>query len=132
MSVVAKWLDRIKMSLGTEVGLGPGNIVLDADPAPPLQRAQPHPQFLAHVCCGQTAEWTKMPLGTKVGLGPGHIVLHLNPGPRGKGGHPNFQPMSIVASRSSISATVEHLLCAALCSYVMLFYFKMSRHACGC
>ena len=32
---------RIKMPLGLEVGLGPGNIVLDADPAPPLQGAQP-------------------------------------------------------------------------------------------
>jgi len=41
----------IKMPLGTMVGLGPGNIVLDADPAP-LQGAQ-LPQILSHVCCGQ-------------------------------------------------------------------------------
>ena len=34
----------IKMPLGTKVGLGPGNIVLDADSAPPLPRAQP-PNF---------------------------------------------------------------------------------------
>jgi len=33
-----------------------------------------HPQFLANVCCGQTAGWIKMPLGTEVDLGPGHIV----------------------------------------------------------
>jgi len=26
---------RIKMRLGTEVGLGPGDVVLDGDPAPP-------------------------------------------------------------------------------------------------
>jgi len=86
MSVVAKWLDRIKMPLGTKVVLGPGN-VLDADPAPPLQRAQPHPQFLAHVCCGQTAGWTKMPLGTKVGLGPGHTVTWESSSPQKGGTH---------------------------------------------
>ena len=31
----------INMPLGTEVGLGPGHIVLDGDPAPP-KGAQPH------------------------------------------------------------------------------------------
>jgi len=38
MSVVAKRLDHgwIKMSVGTEVGLGPGDIVLDGDPVPPF------------------------------------------------------------------------------------------------
>jgi len=60
-----------------QVGLGPGHMVLDGDPAPlSKNRAQPPPQFLAHVCYGQTAGWIKMQLGTKVGLGPGHIVLH--------------------------------------------------------
>ena len=29
---------RIKMKLGLQVGLGPGHIVLDGDPAPPPQR----------------------------------------------------------------------------------------------
>jgi len=29
---------RIKMSLGMEVGLGPGDFVLDGDPAPPPQK----------------------------------------------------------------------------------------------
>ena len=50
------------------------------------------PQFLAHVCCGQTAGWIKMPLGTEVGLGPGDIVgTELLPQ---KGGHssPHFRP----------------------------------------
>ena len=31
----------IKMQLGTEVGLGPGHIVLDGDPAAPLKGTQP-------------------------------------------------------------------------------------------
>jgi len=28
----------IKMSLGVELGIGPGDFVLDGDPAPPLQK----------------------------------------------------------------------------------------------
>jgi len=35
----------IKMPLGTEVGLGPGDIVLDGDPAPPRKGAQQPPLF---------------------------------------------------------------------------------------
>ena len=66
------------------VGLGPGNIVLDADPAPP-QGVQP--PISAHVGCGQTPGWIKMPLGTKVGLGPGRIVLHEDPAAPSKRGH---------------------------------------------
>jgi len=51
-----------------------------------------------------------VPLCTDVGLGPGHIVLDGDPAPLPKKGHaPNFRPMSIVAKRSPISATAEHL-----------------------
>jgi len=39
------------------------------------------PQFLAHVCCGQTAWWTKMPFDREVGLSTGHIVLDGDPAP---------------------------------------------------
>jgi len=42
------------MSLGTEVGLVPGDIVLDGNPAPPPRKRGTAPQFLAHVYCGQT------------------------------------------------------------------------------
>jgi len=79
----ARW---IKMPLGTMVGLGPGNIVLDADPALPKEHSPPH--FATHVCCGQTAGCIKMPLGTEVGLSPGHIVLDEDPVPALKGAHP--------------------------------------------
>jgi len=41
----------IMMPLGTEVGIGPGHIVLDGDSAAPKKGAQP--QFSAHVCRGQ-------------------------------------------------------------------------------
>jgi len=63
------------MLLGTEVGLGPGHIVLDGDPTPlfpPKKGAQP--PFSAHVFCGQTAGLIKMPFGMKVGVDPGNIV----------------------------------------------------------
>jgi len=63
----------IKMPLGTEVDLGPGDIVLDGNPARPQRGAQ-HSQFWP--CCGQTVARIKVPLGTGVGLSPGHIVLH--------------------------------------------------------
>ena len=57
------------MPLGMEVGLGPGYIVLDGDPAlPPPNRDSPH--FSAHVYCGQSSNgssrWIKMPLGMEV------------------------------------------------------------------
>jgi len=44
----------IKIPLGTEVGLGPGHIVLDGDTADPPKRGHSSPQFSAHVYCGQT------------------------------------------------------------------------------
>jgi len=75
------------MPLGTIVGLGPGNIVLDGDPAKiilfhfrrgsmqqnnfiltwnqgfscgPAPPSKGHsPQISAHVCCGQTAGWNE-------------------------------------------------------------------------
>ena len=81
----------IKMKLGTEVGLGPGHIVLDGNPAPS-----------PHVCCGQTAGWIKMPLGTEVDLGPDDIMSDVDPSAPAKkrGGQepPLFGPC-IVAKR---------------------------------
>jgi len=66
----------IKMASAWKLGLGPGHIVLDRDPAPPPEKEH-SPHFLTHVYCGETAGWIKMPLATKVGRGPGHIVLHM-------------------------------------------------------
>jgi len=104
------------MPLGREVGLGLSDTVLDGDPAPPPKKGH-SPQFSAHVYCGQTAGWIKMPLGMELGLGPGHIVLDGELVPQKKGGTAlNFQPMSIVAKRSPISATAEHLLISSLCN----------------
>ena len=44
-----------KIPLGVEIGLGPGDIVLDGDPAP-LPKKGAGPQFSAYVYCGKTAE----------------------------------------------------------------------------
>jgi len=77
------------MKLGMQVGLGPGHIVLDGDPAPPPKGAQP--QFSAHICCGQMAGWIKMPLGMQVGLVPGDFVTWGPSSPPKKGGRaPQF------------------------------------------
>jgi len=75
----------------------------------PLKRGIVSP-LLGHVCCGQMAELIKMPVGTEVDLGPGHIVLDGDPAPYERAYLlPSLRPMSIVAKRSPISATAEHL-----------------------
>jgi len=73
-----------------EVGLGPGHIVLDGDPAPLLHKKGQSPQFSVHFYCGQTAGCIKMPLGMEVGFSPGHFVLDGDPAPS------IFRPTSIV------------------------------------
>jgi len=64
---MAAW---IKMPHGMELGLSPGDFVLDGNPALPSPKkgAEPPPQFSAHFCCGQTAAGIKIPFGIKVGL----------------------------------------------------------------
>jgi len=80
----------IEMPFGREIGLGPGHIVVDGDPAHPPQKGSTVSQFFAHVYCGQTAGWIKMPLGLEVGFGPGHIVLDGDPAPPKKGHSSHF------------------------------------------
>ena len=96
---------RVKMKLGMQVGLVPGHIVLDGNPAPsPLKEHSP-PQFSAHICCGQMAECIKMSLGMEVGLGQGDFVLDWYPAPLPKKGaerpppKKKLRPMFSVAKR---------------------------------
>ena len=56
------------MPLGMDVGLSPGDFVLDGDRVPPPQKGGGAPKVSADVYCGQTAGWIRMPHGTKVGL----------------------------------------------------------------
>jgi len=80
----------IKMSLGMELGLSPGNFVLDGDPVLFPKRVEPPPQFSAHFYCGQTAGCIKMPLDIDVGHSPGDFVLDGDPvfPPQQRGGAP--------------------------------------------
>jgi len=93
------------MFLGTEVNLGPGDVVLDWVAAPPPHKRGTTPHFSVHVYCGQTDGWMKTPLGTEVDLGPGHIVLDGDPAlPRkGHSSRLSFRPMSIVATVAHLS-----------------------------
>ena len=97
------------MVLGMEIGLIPGDFVLDGDPAPSPKGSRAPSKFSAHFYCGQTAGCIKMPLGMEVGLSPGDFVLDGDPA------RPlNFRPMFIV-----IVISLEH------CTVVIgLFKFK--------
>jgi len=87
------------MKLGMQVGLCPGHIVLDGDPAPLPQKVA-EPPISAHVYC-QMAGRIKMPLGTEVRLSQAiscYMGTQLSL-PK-KGAEPptfNFRPMSMVA-----------------------------------
>jgi len=81
------------MLLGTEVGLGLRDIVLDGDPASPPLKGHSPPIFGQSVVAG----WTKMPLGMEVGLGPDDFMGTQLPQKKAHPPPPNFWPMSIVA-----------------------------------
>jgi len=97
----------IKTPLGTEVGLGPGDNVLDGDPVLLWKRAKQSP-ISAHIYGGQTAGCIRIPLGTEVDRRPRDRKRSFPPTERGQQ-PPLFGP-SIVAKRSPISATAELLL----------------------
>ena len=64
----------MKLVLGIEVGLSPGNFVLDGDPAPPPPKGTDPPIFGPYLLwqngrMNQNATWYR------VGLSPGDIVL---------------------------------------------------------
>ena len=68
---------------GIEVGLSPGDFVLDGDPAPTQKGGRaPSPIF------GPFLLWPNgwMPLGMEVGLRPGDFLLDGDPAPSPKGG----------------------------------------------
>ena len=102
------------MPLGMEAELGPGNIVLDGDPAPPNERGTAVPHFSAHGYYGQIAGWIRILFGMEVGLGPGDVSDDdPAPPPNGKGHSSHPPPLfatSIVAKWLPISATAELLI----------------------
>jgi len=79
------------MPLGREVGLGPGHIVLDGDPAPPQKGAQP-PIFWPMSIVAKRLDGSRYATWYEGGLCPGNIVLHADPAPP-QGAHlPIFGP----------------------------------------
>ena len=88
---------RIKMKLGTQVGLGLATL-LDGDTAPPSKKGAERPQFSTHICCGQMDGWIKMPLGSEVRPQTKRRCVRGGPSfPSAKRGALNFQPTSVVA-----------------------------------
>ena len=92
---------RIKMKLGMQVGLGPGHIVLDGDPAPPSPKGAQLPifgpyQLRPNGCMDQDVTGygaRPRPRRLCVRWGP-HCPL-----PKRGAKPPNFWPMFIVAKR---------------------------------
>jgi len=109
----------IKVPLSMEVGLGPGNIVLDRDPAASAKKGQsrspkkegtaPPPNFSAHIYCCQMAGWIRIPLGTEDRPLPWWHYVRWGPSsPHGKGtAAPHFLAHVYCAKWSPISATAE-------------------------
>jgi len=82
------------MALGMEVGLGPGHIVLDGDPAsPPPKGRSPHTIFGPYLLWPNSCIWIKMPLGMEVGLDASDIVLY---------GDPALPPQNATVKSSSV------------------------------
>jgi len=85
------------MKLGMQVGLGPGHIVLDGNPAPPP------PKENTPLIFGPFLFWPNGSMDQDATCyggrpRPGHIVLDGDPAPPPKKGTqpPDFWPMSIV------------------------------------
>ena len=93
-------VERIKMKLGMQLGLGPGHILLDGDPSSPSPKGA-QPPISAHICCSQMAAWIKMSFGMELGFGPGDFVRwgHRSPLPKRRAEPPNFRPMFIAVKR---------------------------------
>jgi len=75
-----------------------------------------------------------MPLGTEVGLGPGDIVLDGDPSLPRKGTQQpptTFRSTSIVAKRSSNSATAELLFMVALCNRETIYIVTCCMRVCS-
>jgi len=104
---MAAW---IKMPLGMDLGLGPGDFCVRWGYRSPSPKRGWNPQISAHVYFGQTSGCIKMPLGMEVGLSLGDFVLDGDPA------RPlNFWPMFIIV----IVISLEH------CTVVIgLFKFK--------
>jgi len=88
-------VERIKMKLGMQVGLGPGHIVLGGDPAPPPLKGH-IPQFSPHICCcmDQDVTW----YGGRPR--PRRLCVRWGPLPqKGGGAPPQFSAHMFIAAK---------------------------------
>ena len=85
------------MLLGIEVGLAPGDIVLDGDPAPPKRGTAALPHFSAVLWPNGWVD--QDPTWYEGRPRPGNIVFDADPAPPPRGRARNFRPMSVVAKR---------------------------------
>jgi len=107
---------RIKMKLGTQVGLGSDHIVLDGDPAPLTKGAQPH--FSLYLLwpngwMNQDATWYG------VGLGAVSIVLHGIP-PKGAQ-PPIFGPCLLWPNGSPTQLLLSTCCFSLVFTFLLLF-----------
>jgi len=84
----------IKMPHGREVGLGPGHIGLDGDPAPLQKKGDTAPNFRPICIVAKLLDVSSCqgPSSMEEGLGQGDIVLDGDPPPRKGHGLPIFGP----------------------------------------
>ena len=105
------------MPLGTEVGLGPGESMLDGDLGPPNKGTAPPPTFrpVSILWPNGWMDHDDAWYGDRPQSRPHCIRWELVPSCPSKGTQqPPLRPMSIVVKRSHISATAERLLCICL------------------
>jgi len=115
------------MKLSLEVGLGPGHIVLDGDPAPFPQRGTA-PNFRPMSVVAKRLDGSRCHLAGGRPWSRLHYV-RWDPAHPSKGGTTsNFRPMSIVSKRSPISTTAEQLFCKVTqYSVNQIFVFLFTR-----
>ena len=99
------WTDKMKVDM--QVGLGPGHIALDGDPAPPPPKGHNTPPVFGpyllrpNACMDQNSTWyggRPRPRRLCVRWGPSPPSQKGGP-KRGLSPLPNFRPLSIVAKR---------------------------------
>ena len=101
----------IRMPLGAEIGLGPGHIVLDGNPAPLPQEGAQLP--ISGPCLLWPNGWTNQN-ATWYGRTSRPRRHCVTWGPRAQQPPPTFRPTSNVVKRSPISAAADLLLAEVL------------------
>ena len=116
----------IKMPLGTEVGLGPGDIVLDDGLALPPQKKWARPPIFGPCLLWPNSWMDQDATGYGGRPWPRPHCVRWRPSSSPKKGHspPNFWPMSVVAKRSPSSATLS------TCHYYLAVEIKQEFHVC--